>query len=120
MLNKIYETGLINLYTLSKQEKKIQLKFFDFKCKEHLTLLNIANNLHSLYGFEIYLEANLKDFLLYKLKTKHTKHIHWKKSILIGVDIEDFLTHICSAYGETREVWEKIYVDFFEEKGEDE
>lgn len=115
MLNKMYETGLINLYTLSKQEKKIQLKNFSFKRKDHLVLLNIAHNLHSLYGYDIYLETNLFDFLLYKLKKKNTGHLHRKKNILIGVDIEAFLGHITTTYGAENRVWEQIYDDFFGE-----
>ena len=111
--NQLSEICLINLYTISKEKGKIELKDFSFKNKQHLFLLNIANILHNLYGYEIFLETKFSEFIKYKIHTKHSNFIHRKIKLENGIDIEDFLNHIADAQIIERNIWNKIYDEFF-------
>lgn len=111
--NQLSEICLINLYTISKEKEKVELKGFSFKNKQHLFLLNIAGILHNLYGYEIILETKFLDFIKYKIHTKHLKFIHRKAKLENGIDIEDFLNHIADAQIIERNIWNKIYEEFF-------
>ena len=111
--NQLSEICLINLYTLSKEKGKIELKDFSFKNKQHLFLFNIASILHNLYGYEIFLEAKFLEFAKYKIYTKHSKFIHRKTKLENGINIENFLNHIADAQKVDRDIWNKIYDEFF-------
>lgn len=111
--NQLSEICLINLYTISKEKEKVELKGFSFKNKRHLFLLNIAGILHNLYGYEIILETKFLDFIKYKIHTKHSKFIHRKAKLENGIDIEDFLNHIADAQIIEKNIWNKIYDEFF-------
>ena len=113
--NQLSEICLINLYTLSKEKEKIELKDFSFKNKQHLFLLNITSILHNLYGYEIFLETNFLEFAKYKIHTKHSKSIHRKTKLENGINIENFLNHIADAQKVDRDIWNKIYDEFFME-----
>lgn len=111
--SQLSEICLINLYTLSKEKEKIELKDFSFKNKQHLFLLNIANIMHNLYGYEIILETKFTEFIKYKIHTKHSNFIHRKAKLENGINIEDFLNHIADAQIIERNIWDKIYDEFF-------
>jgi len=111
--NQLSEICLINLYTVSKEKGKIELKGFSFKNKQHFFLLNIASILHNLYGYEIFLETKFLEFVKYKTHTKHSKFIHRKTKLENGINIEDFLNHIADAQVIDRNIWDKIYDEFF-------
>lgn len=113
--NQLSEICLINLYTLSKEKGKIELKDFSFKNKQHLFLLNIASILHNLYGYEIFLEAKFLELIKYKIHTKHSKFIYRKAKLDKGINIENFLNHIADAQKVDRNIWNKIYDEFFKE-----
>lgn len=113
LYNQLSEICLINLYTLSKEKGKIELKEFTFKNKQHFFLFNIANALHNLYGYEIILEIKFSEFIKYKVHTKHSKFIHRKSKLENGINIENFLNHIADAQKVDKNIWNKIYDEFF-------
>ena len=88
---------------------------FSFKNKQDLFLFNIASILHNLYGYEIFLEAKFLEFAKYKIYTKHSKFIRRKTKLENGINIENFLNHIADAQKVDRDIWNKIYDEFFKE-----
>ena len=110
--NNLTEISLINLYTLSKSEKKIKLKNFDFKNKNHLFLLNISKILNVLYGYDIFIETTLLQYIKYKIRTRHNI-IHRKSKMQNGINIDDFLNHIADAQKVNRNIWEAIFNEFY-------
>ena len=59
---------MLNIYSLSKQDKTIKLCRFDKKNKEHLYILRIAYLARDIYGFEIEVEGSWWDIFCLNLK----------------------------------------------------
>lgn len=112
--NELCNVSLINLYTLSKEKEEINLTNFDFKDKKHLYLLSIAKILNSLYNYPIYIQSNLFDYLKYKIKHRK-ENIKYKKKILNDFNIDDFLDYITTQRKIDKDIWIKIYDEFFKE-----
>ena len=111
--NHLSNIAFINLYTLSKEHKKVILKNFSFYNKQHLLLLNIAKNLHNIYGYEIFVDDNFYNFIKYKIKHRKDTFIHRNKKLISCVKVDEFLNHITSAQNIDKNIWIKIYDDFF-------
>lgn len=110
--DELCNISMINLYTLSKKEKKIKLSNFDFKNKKHLYLLSIAKILNTLYGYKICIQSNFVDYIKYKIKHMN-KYIKYKRKMLNGIEINSFLNHITTAQKLDENIWIDIYNVFF-------
>lgn len=114
--NHLSNIALINLYTISKENKKIILTNFSFKNKNHLFLLHMAKVLHNIYEYEIFVDDKFFNFIKYKITHIKDKFIHRSKKLISCVNVDDFLAHIASAQNVENNIWTKIYNDFFGDK----
>lgn len=114
--NHLLNIAFINLYTLSKDNKKVILTNFSFNNKQHLLLLNIAKNLHNIYGYEIFVDDNFYNFIKYKIKHRKDTFIHRNKKLISCINVDEFLNHITTAQNIDKNIWIKIYNDFFGDK----
>ena len=107
--DEVVQVACINLYTLSKDIKKISLSNFNLKDKRHLCLLKISNLFSNLQDIELQLNKNfIIRFYLNKKFELNIKKCNNKNKI----DCEEFLSHIENAYKD-KEVFEKIYDEYY-------
>lgn len=87
-MDEISQIALVNLYTLSKNEKTINLRNFELKNKEHLFLIEIAAILETVCGKELSADCGFWQRL--KLK-KHLKRKVKKESLENGINVPEVL-----------------------------
>lgn len=77
LLNKYDEVIniiMVNLYTLSKDNKKIILSEIDRKNKDHLLILRVALMAKDVYSFPLYLNINQWDSLILNWRMRKLSH----------------------------------------------
>lgn len=111
--DNIIHVALINLYTISKEKRKITLKNFDYTLNSHKAFLEIAKIAQSIFNLKISIQYPLFKYILFKLKTKdNTCYRYKRKEDSVEVNVEDFICHIETA-NESFGVFRKIYESYY-------
>ena len=111
--DNIIHVALINLYTLSKEKKKITLTNFDYTIDAHKAFLEIAKTAQNIFSLKISIQYPIGKYLLFKLKTKDREcYKEKKKEDSVLIDVEDFIRHIEVA-NDSIGVFRKIYNSYY-------
>ena len=115
--DKIINITMVNLYTLSKDQKKIIITDFDKKNKDHLFILRVALLAKDIYNFPLELDVNFWDWLVLnwrmrKLSRRIPRHKDQKPNIYVHNLIEFMYPPIKENLGETFK-FSTIYNQFY-------
>lgn len=113
--NEMCNACLVNVYTISKEQKTIILLNFDPKNIDHLFLYEIAQTAASLFHFDLKIDTSLFSYLKFTVgKKRNCKRILHRKSLIShGVRADMMLEYVAGAFGESNNVWGKIYNEFY-------
>lgn len=83
---------MVNLYTLSKDAKKIVLEGINRKNEDHLLVLRVALMAKDIYGFPLALDVGFWDsFVLNWRARKITRHIPREKDSKIAISVPEMV-----------------------------
>ena len=114
-LDRIVETTLINIYSLSKDKQKIVLDNFNPKNKEHLYFFHVALMARNMFSFPIEVNLGAIDtwFLNWKIRKFYDK-INRNQNEK-GINVEQILSFMRSALDEIDEdfSYSEIYEEYY-------
>ena len=110
LVNKTF----INIFTLSKDKDGIYLSNFIQNNKNHKYFLQVARNVSTITGKQIYLNMTLIQFLKFKLTTR-SKDIS-RTTNKNGIDIDNVLLFISDSLEIDNSIFGKIYEKYWETK----
>ena len=110
LVNKTF----INIFTLSKDKDGIYLSNFNQNNKNHKYFLQVARNVSTITGKQIYLNMTLIQFLKFKLTTR-SKDIS-RTTNKNGIDIDNVLLFISDSLEIDNSIFGKIYEKYWEIK----
>lgn len=115
--DKIINITMVNLYTLSKDQKKIVVSDFDRKSKDHLFILRVALLAKDIYNFPLELDVNFWDWLILnwrmrKLSRRIPRHKGQMPNVNVRNLIEFMYPPIRENLGETFK-FSTIYNQFY-------
>lgn len=113
LYDNVIKVAIVNLYTLSKDTNKLNLRNLNFKNNAHLCILNIARIAHTLFGIEIYIDTKWYKFFYYKIKYK----LNWCKRAktyfnIYNVDINKFISDI-EDVNNFKNIFSEIYLEYY-------
>lgn len=111
--DNMLEALLVNIYSLSKEEKRININGYVHKAP-HILFLSICNVCYTMYNYPIYIHMNWFKFIWYKIRYWRTLAIHYSFTSK-GMDIDKELTHISNAFevSNAKTLFYDIYYDYF-------
>lgn len=120
--DKLLNIGIINLYTLSKENNIIKISGFDSQDNLCLIMMKIAELLNTLRpenDFKLELKTSLWQYLKYIKKDKtfkgKRKWIFIRNKNFKGINPYEFLSHISKANDESINIFEDIYDEYYTE-----
>lgn len=108
--DKMLYTLAINLFTLGKDEKELNIFNFNKKDSRHWALIHAASSVRDITGFSVKLNVSFFTYLWAKWKFKNIKGI--KRTKKANVDAEDVVAHVEKAY-EVDRGFSKIYKEYY-------
>ena len=114
LFDQIVNTTLINIYSLSKQNKTIILENFNPKDKNHLYFLHVAITARDLFGFNI--KVKLGWWKLFKLNFKLRKHylrLQRAKSWESGINVPEVLNYMSPLFKDGDVSYAEIYEEYY-------
>lgn len=104
--DRVIHVAMVNLYTLSKDTKKIVINYVDGRNKSHRALIKIAQKASTVFGFKCYVNLSPIQYLIFRIQT----HAKWCKRghPHIGFDIETFIDDLETANKYPR-LFEELY-----------
>lgn len=105
-------TATINLFTLGKQEKELNIYAFNRRDPGCAALLHIASIVRDLVGYKIRVNCSLIDFLWIKWKFKTIKGLKLTKEQNVNAKV--FIDDIEQAYKQPG-IFKEIYKEFYQE-----
>ena len=112
LYDEIIKVSITNLYTLSKENKKVNLTNFNKKDKSHLCLLVISGYM-KMFGCTLSVRTNFLNKFFIKRKTGIEFNITKDKE---GIFCDEFIYHIEKAYDRPG-IFEEIYDNYFGKEG---
>lgn len=113
MYDEIVKINMLDIYSMSKEKGKIEVKEFDFKNKNHLYFLKIAEMVSTIWHYPIFLHTNRLSLFFYNLKNhKNSKIYYWSERA--GIDIDDYF-NVLRVKNPTLEanIWQSIYNTYY-------
>lgn len=113
-MDTISTIAFTNLYTISKDTQRIELVGFKWSNPEHKALLQLAKNVYTVFGFNIYIDMPFIKYLLFKIIHRKDKGI---KRLTIPLNIftpscDEFIKHITDA-NNCQDIFKKIYERYY-------
>lgn len=109
--NIVSTTLYTNLYTMSKEERIIKLKGFNYKDITHRYILHIANTLKKFYSdWEIEIEMSFIDRIKFYISGNRTKFKR-KKELNCNKTCDDYIKNIEEFY--CPGLFQMIAIDYF-------
>ena len=118
--DKLLNIGIINLYTLSKEDNTIKISGFDSQDNLCLIMMKIAGLLNTLRpenNYKLELKTSLWQYLKYIRNDKtfkgKRKWISIRNKKFEGINPYEFLSHISKANNESINIFEDIYDEYY-------
>lgn len=114
-LDKAATCATINFYTISKEKKRIELKDFNRRNKEHMALLHISQSARVLHGSDVFIDTSFWDYLYLKIKYLRRFKIKRLKScenIKFNPTCDEFISFIENQL-HTPGVFIQIYEEYY-------
>jgi hypothetical protein len=107
---------MINIYSLSKDEKQIIISNYDDKKYSHKCFLVMASYVQTLDGYPIVFQKSLIPYLFLKIKYGKKYNIQRAKKNKISINVEEQIKHIEKYFELNEEIYKQIYKNYFERK----
>ena len=116
LYDRIINKTLVNIYSLSKENKKILLTNFNYEDKEDKTILEIAKIAQSLWNFNIEISCSFFDYLKIKRQNKDFNIKRYKKYSDKRIDVKDTKDFVSESENVDSTIYSEIYIDYYKER----
>lgn len=117
--DSIVSDCIINIYSLSKEEKRIILTNFDPNIDTDKCVIEIAKIAQSLWNYDIEVDLPFIKYLLFKIKNKKINIKRYKKYTNKKVDVQELKQFVSHAYVETTMIFKDIYDEYYKPRKAD-
>lgn len=122
LYDEMLSAVLVNLYSVSKNEQKIKIRDMQLSntpTETQRVVLEVATILHTLFNYQIYLDYNIFQYVLFKLTHirtwKRWRRFNGKKDNH-GISYIKLLEDVSEAYKQKYGIWSEIYNEYYRSK----
>lgn len=116
LYDRIINKTLVNIYSLSKEDKKILLTNFNYEDKEDKTILEIAKIAQSLWNFNIEISCSFFDYLKIKRQNKDFCIKRCKRYSDKRINVKDTKDFVSESENVDSTIYSEIYIDYYKER----